>query len=165
MWPRDAVAGVAPFTYGRWAARKEEPIRPTTRLLAPALAALALALPTGCETETTAVYGNVFRTCLAGEPCDCTVSGNCVFDCPDGGCTMRCLGAQSNCIFSCDGGGCPIVCAAGTAGNCVASCTDGCALECSNTGNCVLSGCAAGACSAACTNLGTCVCSTSCTGP
>jgi len=134
----------------------------TTRLLAPVLAALALA---ACVEETTPIYGNNLMTCVAGAPCDCTVSGNCVFDCPGGGCTMQCLGAMSNCVFSCDGGGCDVVCAPGTTGNCIATCTHDCALACSNTGNCALSGCAAGTCSADCSNLGNCVCSTGCTVP
>ncbi len=130
-------------------------------VLAPlALAALAAGCFNGPDVPT---MGNVIKTCYAGQACDCTVTGNCVFDCPGGGCTMRCLGQQANCDFSCNGGNCPIVCAASSTGNCIATCTSGCSMSCSNTGNCSLSGCAAGTCSYGCGNLGNCFCTSSCT--
>lgn len=133
-------------------------------LLATALAAGALA--SACVEVTRTEYGNVVLTCTANQPCDCDVTGNCLFDCPGGGCTMRCLGQQANCVFSCAGGGCDVVCAAGTTGNCVATCGGGgCALSCSNTGNCSLSGCPTGTCSKDCANVGNCLCSTACSAP
>ena len=50
-----------------------------------------------------------------GTSCSCNVVGNCVYDCPGGGCTFTC-GASGNCLFSCAGGGCDITCQ--NTGNC-----------------------------------------------
>jgi hypothetical protein len=58
-----------------------------------ALAALALA---ACDTQTTTI-GNVIATCPAGTSCTCG-TGNCLYDCPGGGCDFACTGA-SNCVF------------------------------------------------------------------
>ncbi len=128
------------------------------------IAFAALTLAAGCVTQPDVPeFGNVIKTCTAGQACDCTVTGNCVFDCPGGGCTMRCLGQQANCTFSCAGGGCSIDCAASSTGNCISTCSSGCSMTCSNTGNCTLSGCQAGTCSAVCNNgLGNCVCTDTC---
>jgi hypothetical protein len=136
-----------------------------THRLAVMLAVSGSLLVSACVVEET-VYGNdLLRTCVAGADCDCEITGNCVYSCPGGGCTMRCLGAAANCVFSCEGGGCDIECAAGTMGNCTATCTDGCAISCANTGTCSLTGCETGTCSADCANagIGTCVCTSGCT--
>ncbi len=98
------------------------------------LAAL-VALTIGCSVDTTEV-GNVLTDCAAGSTCTCSAIGNCVYDCPGGGCTLVCSG-MSNCVFDCAGGGCVIQCA--NTGNCLNTCTDGCAMTCTGTGNCSLS--------------------------
>jgi hypothetical protein len=92
-------------------------MRLTFRLVSPALVALALA---ACDTRVTSI-GNTIATCPAGASCACG-TGNCVYECPGGGCDFTCTGA-SNCLYSCAGGGCTIDCA--NVGNCESTCTGG----------------------------------------
>jgi hypothetical protein len=115
-------------------------MRRSHRVVAPALAALALA---ACDVRTTTI-GNVISTCRTGTSCTCG-TGNCFYDCPGGDCDLVCTGA-SNCVFTCPAGGCTIDCA--NVGNCEATCTGGgCAMTCRGTGNGILSSCPSG-CSA-----------------
>ncbi|MFW6051234.1 MAG: hypothetical protein ACODAU_08670 [Myxococcota bacterium] len=79
--------------------------------------------------------GNADKTCREGERCRCDGIGNCLVDCPEGGCDVLCEGT-GNCLVECPGGDCTVVCE-GT-GNCIIdSCSSGCSTECEVLGNCV----------------------------
>lgn len=94
--------------------------------------AFALTFGSGCVTTN---VGNTMMTCSEDEPCDCEGIGNCLVECPAGGCDVRCEGT-GNCYLSCGGGDCTLTCE-GT-GNCILEeCTGGCVAECEGFGNCI----------------------------
>jgi hypothetical protein len=95
--------------------------------------ALTMAVSSGCVAK----IGNTQKTCREGEPCLCEGMGNCLVECPEGGCGVRCEGT-GNCYLSCEPGDCHLSCE-GT-GNCIIEeCSGGCEIECIGFGNCICS--------------------------
>lgn len=126
----------------------------TFRPLVTTAALLLASLGAGCLVVDTGPVGNTWSECRAGAACGCSVVGNCVIDCPGGGCDLTC-GGVSNCLFSCGAGGCTVECA--NTGNCEATCAGGgCAMTCTGTGNGILSGCPSGCTAERVAGAGTC---------